>query len=73
MYIFRLGIALHPHLQPMYVETSQQIQKWIEFVRILLIVALPIFSAVLPCLTCFYAYFTTDLGNDAFELAYPMW
>ena len=30
-------------------------------------------AVVLPkAIICFYTYFTTDLGNDAFEMSFPL-
>lgn len=54
-------------------ETSQQIEFWSKIVYVIFVkLMLPIF--MLPqFIIGFFNYFTTDLGNDAFEMQFPVW
>lgn len=57
----------------LYVKTNQQIETWSEIIYFIIsqispqCIGLPVFIASL------YAYFTTDLQNEALEWPYAMW
>lgn len=57
----------------LYVKINQQVEKWSEIIYFIIskvspqCIGLPIFIASL------FAYFTTDLKNEALELPYAMW
>lgn len=68
-----LGIALHPELKSLYIEPSEQIQKRIKAVHVFLVNVIPPVCALLSFVTSFYTYFSTELGDDAFEFLYPIW
>lgn len=57
----------------LYVNAHQQSEKWNKIVYFMF---MKIFapSILVPLLIhVFYDYFTTDLGNDAFQLPSPFW
>ena len=57
----------------MYKKTNQLVEKWCK-IAYLIIVKMVGPSCVLPkAMVCFFMYFTTDLGSDAFELPIPAW
>lgn len=56
-----------------YVEVNDRIEKWSQIVHFVLVnVSIP-FLILPKYLVSFYLYYTTDMGNDAFELPLPMW
>lgn len=44
-----------------------------KILYIICIIIIPASSTVPPLLSSFYAYYTTDLGNDSFKFLYTMW
>lgn len=68
----KLGIII-PTSNAIYEETNRLVEKSTKNgFFILKYVIAPIF--VLPkAIVCFSIYFTTDLGNNAFELPVPIW
>lgn len=62
-----------PASQQLYTETNQLVEKFTKIMYIVIV------YMTMPCILLpksihsFYIYFTTDLGADAFELAFPMW
>lgn len=54
-------------------KTNRQVEKWSEFLVTITM------TVVYPCvmfskfIISFFVYFTTDLGDDAFELPFPYW
>lgn len=67
-----LGLK-YPKSKALYEKTNRQVElisKIIQFV--VLYVSPPVL--VLPnAIICLFMYFTTDLGNDAFNLPFPTW
>lgn len=63
----------NPASNVIYIEVVDRVEKWSRFIHfVMLKVSIPCF--VLPkYIVCFYLYFTTDMGNDAFELPLPIW
>lgn len=52
---------------------NQIVEKWSEFFILGFVKVTPILVALLFLFVGFYTYVTTDLGNNAFELPFPMW
>lgn len=52
---------------------DQNAQQWIEILNIALVKATPICVMFPQFIISFYVYFTTNLGNDAFEMPFPVW
>lgn len=63
----------HPSSRAIYIETNRKVEKLSEIADFIMVrVSLPGF--ILPkAVFCYFQYFTTDLGNDAFQLSLPMW
>lgn len=63
----------HPASKVIYVKIVDLVEKWDRFIQFALLkVTVP--SFVLPkYIFCFYMYFSTNMGNDAFELPLPLW
>lgn len=63
----------NPASKIIYVKIIEKVEKWSRFIHIVLLyVTVP--SFVLPkYVVSFYLFYTTDLGNDAFELPLPVW
>lgn len=63
----------NPASKEIYVEIITLIEKLNRFIHFVMV------NLTLPCLlfpkytVCYYTYFTTDIGNDAFELPLPVW
>lgn len=67
-----LGLE-HPTSEALFFRTSQQVERLSEIVFTLLMkVFLQCFKPP-NCLVCFGIYFTTDTGNDSFDLPFLMW
>lgn len=63
----------HSNSHKLYTKTGQILEKCIEFLDIAVLKVTPI-AAVWPAtIVSFFTYFTTDLGNAAFELPVPIW
>lgn len=56
-----------------YDAANLQIEKWTNIIHLAVAEFTPILCVVPQCIVCFLVYFTTDLGNDAFELSLLMW
>lgn len=54
-------------------KSNRLVHKWCKIAYVIIVqVCMP--SLILPkAMYCFFLYFTTDLGNDAFELPIPTW
>lgn len=63
----------HPASKMIYDKIIENVDKYSRFIHfVLLKITVPCF--VLPkYIVCFYLYFATDRGNDAFELPLPVW
>ena len=59
--------------QGLYTETSQKVAKWIKIVDIALVKITPTLTILPASIVSFFIYFTTDLGDSAFQLPFPMW
>lgn len=56
-----------------YIKTNVQVERWSKITDFVISVFIPTaFMWPKPTL-CFYLYFATDLGNDVFELTFPIW
>lgn len=57
----------------MYEKTNRQIEVVSKITHFVMVkISAPLF--VLPkALLCYFLYFTTDLGSNAFELSIPTW
>lgn len=54
-------------------KTKESVQKLCEFVFLSVVIVPVIFCTMPLFFYAYYVYFTTDLGEDAFELPIPMW
>lgn len=56
-----------------YENSNQLVEKWFNiFIRLVMFVTLP--GLMFPTfIVSYFKYFTSDLGNDAFEMPYPIW
>lgn len=61
-----------PESRSIYDEIIKLAEKWSKIMTFLAKLAAPcgVLSRVIPS---YIIYFTTDLGNEAFELPVPMW
>lgn len=63
----------YPESKAIYNEFISQAEKWREFLNYA-IMRIPLNCVMCPKLIlCSYRYYTTDLGNDALELPFPIW
>ena len=67
-----LGLE-YPAARLIYTEINPKSEKWCRLTnRIFTKLFLP--TMIVPQVVyCFTVYFVTDLGNDAFEMLYPLW
>lgn len=67
-----LGLT-NPVSRMIYENGNHLVEKWFNiFIRLVMFVTLP--GLMFPTfVVSYYKYFTTDLGNDAFEMPYPIW
>lgn len=74
--IFTSGIILgiiNPASMEIHIKTNQLVEKLTE-ILFLFITRVSVPGFVLPkVFASFFVYFTTDVGNDAFDLPLPMW
>lgn len=56
-----------------YAETNSMVEKWCQITHSFIVKITPIFLGAQFLTVGFFMYFTTDLGNDAFELQFPTW
>lgn len=65
---------LNSTLPTMYTEASDKIEKAVETTKMALVKITPAGITIPTFFACFAAYYTTDLGTDAFVLPLPtMW
>lgn len=57
----------------MYDETNRQIEKWTKIIDVVVVKVTSRFAIIPQIVLCYFLYFTTDLGNDAFELPFAIW
>lgn len=57
----------------MYINTSQEMVKWIRIMNIAFLEATPILATLPALIANFIAYYAADSGEAAFELPIPMW
>lgn len=57
----------------LYTETSQKMEKCIKMLDIAFLKITPILAIWPVLIVSLFTYFTTNLGESAFELACPMW
>lgn len=68
----KLGLE-SPASKAIFAKTNELVEKYSETVKFFLI------HVAVPCLICpkliisVFIYFTTDVGNDAFDLPLRMW
>lgn len=63
----------NPISKNIYTETGRKIQAAIKILNFVMVKVSPICLILPEFMRSFYAYFTTDLGNDAFVLLFPVW
>lgn len=61
------------HSQPSYTESSEKMAKCIKILDFALLKMTPVATIWPPLIASLFTYFTTDLGDSALKLAYPMW
>lgn len=69
---FHTGL-IYPESEKIYEKTNRNVEKWCQLV---FFVAVKGSSAAVPLLMFsvgYYRYFTTNIGNDAFELLFRTW
>lgn len=54
-------------------EANQRVKNLSEMISLIAFKVIPIGSVTPSFLGSFFVYFSTDKGNDAFELPVPMW
>ena len=64
---------LEPESKAMYSEIDHQIEKWSQIVYIVIAKITPVCFISPIFIYSLVIYFTTDLGNDAFELPLTVW
>lgn len=67
-----LGVK-NPVSKTIHNQTKQQIEKHFRRLDIILVKATPVCVTLPMFIISFVAYFTTDIGADAFELPVHMW
>lgn len=73
LFIIIFSGSKNPSSKAIYVKVVNQVEKLRRFIHFAFL------KVTLPCIVlpknifCFYIYFTTDAGNDAFELPLPIW
>lgn len=67
-----LGLE-YPISKAIYEETNRQVEKWNEIINFIMAKMTPIVLVWPSFILSFFRYFTTDLGNGAFELMLPIW
>lgn len=56
-----------------YADTNRIVEKWCVTIHFYAARVIPHCIIWLSVATSFLFYFTTDLGNEAFQLPYPTW
>lgn len=57
----------------MYEEINEFIEKWSKHVFVIFEKTIVTILIMPTALKCYFMYFTTDSGAEAFELPMPMW
>ncbi|XP_031635350.1 uncharacterized protein LOC116348468 [Contarinia nasturtii] len=63
----------NPVSKAIYEEANEKTEKWTKFIEFLV---MKVTLASVPTsflVICYYLYFATDLGNEAFRLSFLMW
>lgn len=63
----------YPASRPMYEETNRTVEKWTEIVAFVMAKATPLSWIAPKVIISYYLYFTSDMGDGAFELPLPIW
>lgn len=72
-YFFSIGL-MNPTLKTIYRKTNEEIKKVHKILNFALVKSTPVCVTIPVFIASFVAYFTTDLGTEAFELPIPtMW
>lgn len=61
-----------PASKAIYAETNRQVEKWSKFIFLGIAEVTPICLVWPKFVVSLITYLTTDLGNDALELPFPM-
>lgn len=72
-FLFLYTGLIYPESEKIYEKTNRNVEKWCQLV---FFVAVKGSSAAVPLLMFamgYYRYFTTNIGNDAFELLFRTW
>lgn len=56
-----------------YAEIDLQTQKWTKIIHFVFIKVFLYAIVFQKLIFCFYLYYATDLGSEAFELPFPFW
>lgn len=70
--IFFLGLE-NSELKKLYIKTGRIIELMSKAILLVFMYIIPPMFVLPNSILSFYAFFTTDLGNDAFEMPFPMW
>lgn len=71
--IFHIAGLQNPTSKTIYNEIDEKLRKWFRFLNIAMVEVTPI-AVTVPMFTAgYFAYFFTDLGNEAFVLPFPIW
>lgn len=62
-----------PVLKHIYNEANQKDEKWSKIIVFAMTNVTPIFLVWPNAAFCYFRYFTTDLGNEPFDLLFSMW
>lgn len=66
------GLNRHPSSKNIYEKANRRVEKWSKFIYFYIVQISPLI--LLPkFIISFFYYFTTDVGNDSFELMISMW
>lgn len=80
---YRLPSRYHPSIcllgltkrvsKTIFTETNRKVEKWSRVMHLVVVETTPIFFGAQFLIVGFFLYYTTELGNDAFELQFPTW
>lgn len=71
LFIINFVGLVHPVSKAVYVEIDEKLEKCYKILDIIITKVIPIGGVVSKFIACFVVYFTTDSGNNAFELPIP--
>lgn len=57
----------------LYIENSQKVEKWIKILDLAFLKVTPQFVTWPAVIVSYITYFTTDLGDLAFQFPAPIW